>query len=331
MILAGIDIGTNAIRLLVADIGESSLHALHAARTVTRLGEGLDRSGILSEASQARALGVLCGFRDVIRRFGPARTVAVGTSALRQASNAGTFIAMVKERCGIDLTVISGVEEARLTLSGVRRALARRAETRDPLADSVVTDIGGGSTELIVTRQGKAADEASCPLGAVLLTERYLKHDPPLAAELGELRCDVRQELNAWERDRLRPLGLTAAGIGILAGTAGTVTTLAGMDLGLTAHDPDRINGHRLMRSSLDGIVRELGSRSSIERRNLPGLERGREDIILAGAIIAQELMERCGAEEMLVSDWGLREGLLFDRYEMERGAGSKGTGSRKH
>lgn len=320
MILAGIDIGTNAIRLLVADVGDDHHRTLLASRTVARLGEDLDRTGRLSPAAQERALSVLCGFAERLAHLHPAGTAVVGTSALRRASNAPEFVAAVKTRCGFDLAVISGEEEARLTLIGVRRALGRGgAGTDDLSASGVVTDIGGGSTELIVLRNGRVADVASYHLGAVYLTERCIVHDPPHAAELERIRSEVRTELDAWERERLLPLGIKAGDAGLLAGTAGTVTTLAAMDLRLTTYDQGRINGHRLNRASLDRIVDDLGRRSVTERRNLPGLERGREDIILAGAIIAQELMDRCRADAMLVSDWGLREGLLFDRYDKER------------
>ena len=322
MILAGIDIGTNAIRLLVAEIGGTTFRTLHAARTITRLGEDLDRTGVLSPASQERALAVLSGFRGIIARFRPARTVAVGTSALRKAANTAGFVSSVKDRCGLDIEVISGEEEARFTLLGVRRALGRGGAGRgDPLATSVVTDIGGGSTELIVTRAGTVEDAASYHLGAVYLTERCLRHDPPHPAELDLLRAQVRQDLDAWERERLRPRGMAAAETGVLAGTAGTVTTLAAMDLQLRAYDQDRINGHRLARRALDRIVEDLAQRSVSGRRGLPGLEQGREDIILAGAVICQELMERCKADEMLVSDWSLREGLLFDLSDSLREA----------
>jgi exopolyphosphatase/guanosine-5'-triphosphate,3'-diphosphate pyrophosphatase len=210
--------------------------------------------------------------------------------------------------------VISGQEEARLTLLGVRRALSAGLQgTNDPLADALAVDIGGGSTECIVTKEGTVVSDASLDLGAVYLTERFLKHAPPPAEDLRELRRSIGTVLDAWEAEHLRPLGLTAASQDALAGTAGTVTTLAAMAQKLTRYVPERINGYHLTRPALDGIVEELSRATVEERRNMPGLERGREDIILAGAVIAQEIMERCGRAEMLVSDWGLREGIVFD------------------
>jgi exopolyphosphatase/guanosine-5'-triphosphate,3'-diphosphate pyrophosphatase len=306
MILAGIDIGTNSLRLLVAEIGDNTFRELHSERTITRLGQDLDRTGMLSRDAEERTFAALADFTAHIPLFSPFRTDAVGTSALRNAANAAEFIKEAKARCGLNITVITGEEEARLTLMGVGRALKGHS-----LESALVVDIGGGSTELILTRPGSACVAMSLPLGAVYLTERFIKHDPPPDEEVRKLRLAVRDELG--HVDRLVPI---PKGNRTCAGTAGTITTLAAMDQRLARYDPNKITNHVLTRSSIDAIVRTLVMSTAEERRGMVGLEAGRQDIILAGAIITQEILEWCGCEKMLVSDWGLREGIILDLYQ---------------
>ena len=319
MILAGIDIGTNTLRLLVADLGPGFFHQLHSDRRITRLGQDLDRTGVLSPDAQDRSLAALAEFSESLRSYPVCAVSAVGTSALRNASNSAEFIKAAKKRTGLDVRVIPGEEEARLTLLGVAGALQGVAHERieNALTSALVIDIGGGSTELIVTGCGEKTAEVSLPLGAVYLTERFVRHDPPSSGDLEGLRAAVRGELNSLSAELLHEKPL------LFAGTAGTITTLAALDQELMEYDPGRINRSTLTRRSVDRIIRQLSASTLQERRNFPGLEPGREDIILAGAIVVQELMERFGYAAMLVSDWGLREGVLFDLY------GKKGVSPR--
>jgi exopolyphosphatase/guanosine-5'-triphosphate,3'-diphosphate pyrophosphatase len=235
----------------------------------------------------------------------------IGTSALRNASNATSFIEEVYTRTGLDIRVISGEEEARLTLIGVSRTLRGSTGLKsDALESAMVIDIGGGSTEIIMTHPLRATTMASLALGAVYLTDRYIENDPPKPAEIALLRCAVRDNLEQCD-------GMMIAGPAkTLVGTAGTITTLAAMDLRLAIYDPGKINGHILARETVNAIVQQLSVSTLKERRTLPGLETGREDIILAGAVVTQEVMERFGLLTMLVSDWGLREGIVLDLYE---------------
>ncbi|HTP04548.1 MAG TPA: Ppx/GppA phosphatase family protein [Nitrospirota bacterium] len=312
MILAGIDIGTNTLRLLVAEIGPATFQELCSERRITRLGQNLDRTGMLSSEALQRSISALLDFRDCIGRHHVLHTAAIGTSALRKASNTLEFVYDVKKRTGLDIRVITGEEEARLTLLGVSSMLkgVRSTAAADQLGSSLVIDIGGGSTEFIMTRPGEEPEMLSLALGAVYLTERLIVHDPPSHEELELLRRVVRTELSMHDEI----LGRDPAGI--LIGTAGTVTTLAAMEQKLTEYDPVKINGFILTREAIAGIVSVL-SRSMLEdRKNIRGLEPGREDIILAGAIVAQEIMERYGYPMMVVSDWGLREGILIDLYD---------------
>jgi exopolyphosphatase/guanosine-5'-triphosphate,3'-diphosphate pyrophosphatase len=311
MILAGIDIGTNTLRLLIAEIGPALYREIGSDRRITRLGQDLDRTGELSREARERSIKTLADFSVSIKKHAARQVDAVGTSALRKASNSREFITEVKQRTGLDIRVIPGEDEARLTLLGVSQALRNTsASEKSPLSSALVIDIGGGSTEVIITRPGRETIAASLPLGAVYLTERFLHHDPPSGEELERLRQSVREALEQ-EGDLLRP-GPAC----VFAGTAGTITTLAAMDQKLSVYDPDRINRSMLTRSAVDGMVRLLSKNSLKERGDIPGLEHGREDIILAGAIVTREIMERFGFSEMLVSEWGLREGIMFDLYD---------------
>jgi exopolyphosphatase/guanosine-5'-triphosphate,3'-diphosphate pyrophosphatase len=320
MILAGIDIGTNAIRLLIAETNDVTHRELHSDRIITRLGQGLDKSSVLSTDSQERSLAALEHCSESIARYPVTHVAAVGTSALRNARNTAEFIVAARRRTGLDLRVISGQEESRLTLMAVRRALSQgKRPEQDPLASALVIDIGGGSTELMMTQGGDLVAEASLDLGAVYLTERFLHGDPPTEEELGGLRRAVRHALTLWELGLRNDAGIRPASRTVLAGTGGTAATLAAMDQGMSLYDPERINGYTLGRSALEGMLRNLSTATLSDRRSVPGLEPGREDIIVAGAAIAQEIMERWGKSEMLVSDWGLREGIVFDLYEKHR------------
>ncbi|MDH4162415.1 MAG: Ppx/GppA family phosphatase [Nitrospirota bacterium] len=320
MILAGIDIGTNTIRLLVADISDQGHRELYSGRQITRLGQDLDRTGVLSSEAQERSLAALREYTTVINRFPGCRTMVIGTSALRNARNAAEFIDTVRDTTSLGISVISGEQEARLTVLGVRRALTQGRETeRDPLRSALVIDIGGGSTELIIVRNGVPDAVASLPLGAVYLTERFVRHDPPLPEELEELSREIMLLLDAWEIDILRTHALRPSSLAVLAGTAGTITTLASMEQRLAVYDPARINGFILTKEALDGWSDLLARTSVKDRRNITGLEQGREDIVLAGALIARDIMDRYGRQEMIVSDWGLREGIVFHLAEQER------------
>jgi exopolyphosphatase/guanosine-5'-triphosphate,3'-diphosphate pyrophosphatase len=314
MILGGIDIGTNTLRLLIVEIGPALYREIGSDRRITRLGEDLDRTGVLSRDARERSIKALADFSARIKKHAARQVDAVGTSALRKASNSWEFITEVKQRTGLDIRVIPGEDEARLTLLGVSRALRNTSSgEKSPLSSALIIDIGGGSTEIIVTNPGVDPVVVSLPLGAVYLTERFIHHDPPSREELEQLRRSVREKLEQ-QSALLRP-GPAC----VFAGTAGTITTLAAMDQKLSVYNPDRINRSMLTRSAILGMVRSLSESTLKARRDIPGLERGREDIILAGAIVTQEIMERFGFTAILVSDWGLREGIVFDLYEKHK------------
>ncbi len=313
MILAGIDIGTNTLRLLIADVGPGSFREINFDRRITRLGQNLDQSGMLSPEAEERSLEALADFQAQLRLEGARRVSSIGTSALRNAANAASFIDRVEQETGLAIRVVTGEEEARLTLLGVAQLLPEGGAThgKSLLESALVIDIGGGSTEIIITHPRHKPVIASLPLGAVYLTDQFIKHDPPLPEELTSLRRRVADELDAYTGTILFTLP------GTCIGTAGTITTLAAIDQGLAVYDPGKIHGAVLTGDFIDGIVLRLGALSLSARRTIPGLEPGREDIILAGAIVAQEIMHRFQYTSMLVSDRGLREGIVLDLYEM--------------
>ncbi len=309
MILAGIDIGTNSFRLLIVEAGAGTFREIHSERAVPRLGQRLVRGGALSREAWDRSLVALRTFAEAIRVHGVQAVSAVGTSALRDAADARAFTDRVRQETGISIVVVSGQEEARLTARGVLYALSASGRAvPDPDAASLLIDIGGGSAELIALRTGDVPETASLPLGAVGLTERFLHSDPVTGEELARLQRTIREELTR------SPVPITPATA--LIGTAGAITTLAAMDQRMAVYDPSAITGSVLQRTAIDRMVEDLRMRTVQERRSLPGLETGREDIILAGAVVVQEIMALADVPSLVVSDGGVREGIVLDLAE---------------
>ncbi len=301
MLLAGVDIGTLTCRLLIARVlPDGRLREVEADRRILRLGERLEETGNLSPAAISRVLETLRDWRRRIEAAQVDRVVAVATSAVREAKNREEFLALAK-RSGYEVEVISGEEEARRTMLGIRSGL--------PAGISRVLglDIGGGSTEFILDRPGVGPKLYSLQLGVVRLAERELRHDPPTEREVAAARASIRDEL-----ERLRPeLGdLTGT---TLVGTAGTITTLAAMALELPTYQPTRIHNFRLEMETVRLLEQRVLSRSVAERKGMPGLEAGREEVIAAGTLILHGAMEAFGFASCLVSDLGLREGILID------------------
>jgi len=300
--LAGIDIGTLTCRLLIADLpSDSSLKELRSDRRILRLGKGVDNTKQLSPAAMDRVIQSLREWREIIDGYHVDAITAVATSAVRDAANRAEFLDRVKREAGFDVEVITGDEEARRTLLGIRSGLPAG------VADILALDIGGGSTEFILDRPGQKPTVRSIDVGVVRLTERFLTHDPPTDNEIREARDLVAREAKA-----------AVAGMGSLkeltfVGTAGTVTTLAAMAQRLPAYEPARIHNYILKLATVQHLERALLSRTKDERRGLPGLEAGREEVIAAGAIIIRTIMETLEEQECVVSDLGLREGVLIE------------------
>ena len=300
--LAGIDIGTLTCRLLIADlIPGQPLHVLQSERRILRLGEGVDQTKRLSQAAIDRVIACLKEWRSLIDNQHVEATAVVATSAVRDASNRAEFLARVKTECGFKVELISGEEEARRTLLGIRSGLPAG------VTDVLALDIGGGSTEFILDRPGQKPMVCSIDIGVVRLCERLLRHDPPTVEEVRQAREWVTQET------RSAIVGMGDYQQATFVGTAGTITALAAMAQKLSAYDPARIHNYVLKLETIRELEQTLLSRSKAERIGLPGLEKNREEVIAAGAIIIRTIIETLGQQNVLVSDLGLREGVLID------------------
>jgi exopolyphosphatase/guanosine-5'-triphosphate,3'-diphosphate pyrophosphatase len=300
--LAGIDIGTLTCRLLIADLlPGGQLREVQSARRILRLGEGVDQTKRLSDAAMDRVLQCLREWRQIIDAAHVEAAVAVATSAVRDAENRDEFLDRVKREAGFDVELISGEEEARRTMLGIRSGLSHG------VTDVLALDIGGGSTEFILDRSGQSPVVRSIDIGVVRLCERLLHHDPPTDDEERQAREWVARETKA-----------AVAGMGnyqtaTFVGTAGTVTSLAAMAQKLPAYEPARIHNYKLQLDTIQELEQTLLSRKKADRIGLPGLENGREEVIAAGTILIRTIMETLGMESVLVSDLGLREGVLIN------------------
>lgn len=307
--LAGIDIGTLTCRLLIADTPTNGqLTELRSERRILRLGEGVDQTGQLSVAAMDRVIRCLQEWRELINASYVDATAAVATSAVRDAANRNEFLDRIKDEAGFEVELISGEEEARRTMLGIRSGLP--PEVTDVLA----LDIGGGSTEFILDQVGQKPDVRSLDIGVVRLCERLLHHDPPTEDEIHRAREWVTRETNA----AVSAMGNVQAAT--FVGTAGTVTSLAAMAQKLTRYEPSRIHNYQLHRTTIQELEHTLLRRKKADRASLAGLEKGREEVIVAGAIIIRTIMETLGRSSVLVSDLGLREGVLINQLMRTRG-----------
>ncbi len=301
MRVSTIDVGSNTVRLLVADVnGPDAWRVVEQDQTVTRLAEGLAASGALGAAPMARTLAITTDYADRATRRGAGEVRIVATSAVREATNGGAFAAAIERATGRRVRVVSGEDEARLTLRGVRHGLGRLAGT------GLVVDIGGGSTEYILAEDDGVGAAASLSLGVVPLAERFPFPEgvdrPRYRALVGLVRAQLELEL---------PGAIRGARVAHLIGTAGTVTTLAALDLGLTRYDAERVQGHRLSRAAVARQLDRLGRLSVTQRAALPSVERGRADLIIPGIAIVEATLDCVRMDVMIVSDSGLREGIL--------------------
>ena len=282
--VAAVDIGTSSTRLLIAE-GDRELAR---ESIVTRLGEGVDRSGRLGEAAMRRVLDVLAGFRVAIDRCDGA--AAVMTSAVRDAANGPAFAERVTQALGFAPRTLSGDEEARLTYEGA---------THGRTGEFVVIDIGGGSTELVTSTA-----HVSTQIGVVRHSERHLHSDPPTAAELENLTRDVRETLMAHVPVRMQEIPVDPIAV------AGTPTQCAAIDLGLDEYDPDRVEGHILTVSRLRAMLAETAALPLAQRSAIPGLDPARAPVIIAGIAILLEVVNCLGLERVEASEhdilWGL-------------------------
>lgn len=317
--LAAIDIGTNTFRLLIAHVlfdrrkKTFSIREIRAEREITRLGEDLPGRCFLKKKKIAQSLSVLKKFAQILSHYSIQKISAVATSALREAVNSKDFLAKVKDNTGIKVKIISGKEEARITACGML------IDMKTPQT-ALMIDIGGGSTELILAVHGRPFLVKSLNLGVVYMAGKYMKKDPPLTQDLERMNDEVIQKI------------MPAAGIfrhrlndkSIFVGTAGTVTTLAAITKRLKKFEHTQIHGCRLSRDKVKKIFSDISLITSQERRRFIPFEPQRLDIIVPGTLILLRFMETFGFREIIVSNYGLREGVLVDLYKKITGLHNK-------
>ncbi|QWV99294.1 Ppx/GppA family phosphatase [Geomonas nitrogeniifigens] len=293
---AAIDLGTNTARLQIAT--QTPYRQVLLKRIITRLGGGFTRETGLSPEAQERSIAALGEFASDMASHGVVRLRAVATSAVRDAKNGADFCRRVLEETGIALEVIDGSEEAMLTLRGVASILDNKDE------DLAVFDVGGGSTEYTLAAAQKPLFTRSLPVGVVRLTEGKVG--------VAEMEDKIRRELRAF-RSELAGAGLAERFCGAtLVGTAGTATTLASIDLGMTDYDYKKVNNHTLSLAKVEAMFDRLLPLTPRERLQVPGLEPGREDLIIAGILVVLTTMREFGFPTFKVSDAGLLEGLIL-------------------
>lgn len=302
--LAGIDIGTNTFRLLIAETDGKNIKEVRSERIITRLGEGLAETGCLSEKAMERGMATIERLSEIISGHRVEAIHAVATSALREARNGGDFLRRAKESTGLDIEVISEEEEAKLTFLGMTMDMGIPNS-------AVLVDIGGGSTEFIFVREGQVVSTRSLKLGVVYLTDRYMRNDPPAREDIEEMKAEVFRNIATIRTAQ----GHTSRDT-VFIGTAGTITTISAMAQGLSTFDHKRIHKYRLSLATVEEIFTIISGLSAGERaERYPVLESPRLDIIVPGTLILLEIMMTFGFKEVIVSDRGLREGIILKLY----------------
>jgi exopolyphosphatase/guanosine-5'-triphosphate,3'-diphosphate pyrophosphatase len=312
--VAAIDCGTNSLRLLIADIDPArrELTDIERRMEIVRLGQGVDATGRLAPEALERTFRVLADYARLIRAAGASVVRMVATSATRDASNAAEFSQGVQDRLGITPEVITGLAEARLSFAGATAELAAPGPGQHPEPPYLVVDIGGGSTEFVVGKPGADASvvgdlaEISVDIGCVRLTERHLHSDPPAMAEVAATTADID-----------RALDKVAATIAVqdartLVGLAGSVTTITAIALDLPAYDASKTHHARIPADRVHEVTTELLSKTRRERAAIPSLHPGRVDVIGAGALVLDRVMQCFGFGELVTSEHDILDGIAW-------------------
>jgi len=299
--IASIDIGSNTVRFLILEsMGNQDFKVVTSKREITRLGEGMDTQGKLADHRIQATLKVLSRFRKISMENGDPPLFAVATSAVREASNGEEFIGLAKIETGIDIKIIPWEEEARLTLEGVFWKLPHENKK------TMILDIGGGSTEFILSEGKNIKGFCSTALGVVRLTEKFITQHPVYEKEFLNLKNYLEIELQGVKK------GLSAFSPERLIGTAGTVTTLAALKKNIYPYDPEKIHGSFISHQETESILGNLKEKSINQRLLLKPLERGREDLIISGTAIVLATMRTFGCDILTVSEYSLREGIIL-------------------
>jgi exopolyphosphatase / guanosine-5'-triphosphate,3'-diphosphate pyrophosphatase len=295
MRVAVVDIGTNSTRLLIADVDGGRVEEFERRTTVTNMGRGVDHTGLICSDAIDDVCSVIADYKACYEEMGAERVMAIATSAVRDAANGEAFIAELRERFNLDARLLTGAEEAHLTYLGATSQ--RRSE-----APTLVFDIGGGSTELIVGSGQEVGFHTSLQAGTIRQSERHLTSDPPDPHELEDLAADIRHLI---ERAIAQPDARPTQAIAV----AGTPTSLAAIDQELEPYDRDRVHGYRLGMRRIQRMLSRLSSLPLAERLRVPGLHPGRAPTIVAGTVILVQVMRAFGLEEVEVSELDILHG----------------------
>jgi len=312
--MASIEIGSNSIRMLIAEQGASGtpLNPIHRKRAITRLGEDFNknRRGTLKPGPMARSIAALKEFLETANRLGVASPILVATGVVREATNRDAFISLMAEQLGCEVEIISGQEEAKLTEIGVLSSFSLRPQSVG------IFDLGGGSTEFIVSNKGKTT-YVSIPLGVVTLMGTYLANDPPQEQEIGRLSEHI-QDMCDTELAALRELRCEDC---VLLGTGGTVVTLGAIIHGVSGNNisEETLHGRSIGKNTAESLFEKLKDLPAVERLSTVGLEPGREDIILPGTLIIVKFMDYFRKDEIIISYRDLLEGILIQYTEGAR------------
>jgi len=300
MKIAAIDIGTNSTRLLISELKNSLFHTLEREMEITRIGKNLKISGKISSGSAQAVSNILKKYKVLLENHGVTRYRAVGTNAVRKAINSKWFISYIKESTGIKIESITGEEEAYLTFYGASRSL-------DIPKSILVIDIGGGSTEFILGNNGPEINMVeSLDIGCVNLSEEFIKDEGPDKIELEKMHSYICNYISGT-------MGLIGRRSDIaIIGVAGTITTLAAIDLGIEEYDSSRIHLHRLTGEKISGIYRRLCSVPLNERKKIRGLEPARADIIIGGTAILLEILRQLDKDSIIVSEQDILDGIIY-------------------
>ncbi len=293
---AVIDIGTNSIKFCLAEGDAGGYAILEEGTEIARLGEGLNDGGCVRAPALERNARAVADFARLAREMGADEIVAVGTMALRVAKNAANFVARAEELCGLKVQILGGEEEAQLSFDAAVSSLDF------PVADLMTMDIGGGSTEFVFCEAGKITRKFSLDVGAVRFTENYLSHMPVAPKNLTRAQDAIKQELDK---------GGVSGSPALFIGMGGTVTTMAAVKYKMPRYDARLIQGAVLTRSDVEEQISGYAVKTLSQRRGIVGLHPKRADVILAGALIVEAVLELTGAQHLIVSDRNLRHGLL--------------------
>lgn len=300
--VASIDIGTNTILLLIAKVEEGKVNPLFEIETVARLGEGVQKNGILLKEAMDRSLQTLAQYLKWCQELEVQKVFTAGTSALREAKNSEDFLNLVKEKLDLPIEVISGEEEAQLSFLAVAKDLGK---VKEPI---LVVDVGGGSTEFILGKGDQISQWISLPLGSVRFTEEFLRSDPVQEEEWEKMERKIQEYLVTIPHSQ-EPISMVAVG--------GTATTLASVEQGLEDFIAEKIHHFVLGKEALKNQLLLYRSKTIDERRKIPGLPIARADVILAGGAILYLAMEELKCPSVLISCHGVRYGLLYKKLNL--------------